>query len=116
MKSIFTTLLAAVMLLSVMGGCARDMSGETRAKATPSAATAKPVPSAEPTDSTADGIVDAGKDAVDGVVGAGKDAVDDVVGAGKKIVDDVTGAKKSDGATAKSTERPQSSPKATAKH
>lgn len=105
MKTILTIILAAVLLLSMLGGCAKDMSGETRpspaatstarptasAKPTPAAkATSAPTPAA--TDSTVDGIIDEGKDAVDGVVGAGEDAVNDIVDAGEDIVDDLTGA------------------------
>lgn len=105
MKTILSTLLAAIMLISLLGGCARDMSGETRN--TPAAtattdpkASAKPTekPTASPasTDSTADGVIDEGKDAVDGVVGAGEDMVNDVVGAGEDMVNDVTGNKSGD--------------------
>ena len=107
MKHIFATLLAAALLISMLGGCAQNMSGETRTTAAPGAtATARPTagaaPSATPTDSTADGIIDAGRDAVDGVVGAGEDAVDDIVDAGEDIIDEVTGAN--------STARPSAAP------
>ncbi len=104
MKTILSTLLAALTLISVLSGCARDMSGETRN--TPAAtattdvkATNKPSASPKATDSAADGVIDEGKDAVDGVVGAGEDAVNDVVGAGEDVVNDVTGNNKSGDAT-----------------
>lgn len=120
MKTILSVLLAAVMLLSVLSGCARDMSGETRQ--TPGTSTMAPTNSPASTsqakstpkatastgvkgDGTADGVIDEGEDAVDGVVGAGEDAVDDIVDAGEDIVDDVTG---NQSGAAKST------PKATA--
>ena len=110
MKTILTTLLAAMLLISMLGGCARDMSGESRVTPTPAAtatATARPSPSPAPTpkatDSTADGLIDEGKDAVDGVVGAGEEAVNDIVDAGEDAVDELTGAK--------STARPSASPK-----
>ena len=113
MKTILTIILAALMLLSMLGGCTKDMSGETRPTATP-AATARPTATPRPTtgpkstpaatDSTVDGIIDEGKDAVDGVVGAGEDAVNDIVDAGEDIVDDVTG-----------NDQPSATPKATAK-
>lgn len=119
MKSILSILLAGLLLIGVLGGCAKDMSGENRATPAPAAtATAAPetTDAAEPTDgavnspaatdSTADGIIDAGRDAVDGVVGAGEDAVKDIVDAGEKMVDDVTGAD--------STAKPASTPSATA--
>ncbi len=104
MKTILSTLLAALTLISVLSGCARDMSGETRntpaATATTEAkATDKPSASPKATDSSADGVIDEGKDAVDGVVGAGEDMVDDVVDAGEDAVDDVTDNKKSGDAT-----------------
>ncbi len=96
MKTILSTLLAVMMLIGMLGGCARDMSGETR---TPPAATAttgaeateKPSASPAATDSTADGVIDEGRDAVDGVVGAGEDAVNDVVDGAEDMVNDVTG-------------------------
>ncbi len=100
MKSILTIILAAIMLLSMLGGCAKDMSGETRPSPTAAAttrptATGKPTPTAKATpastDSSADGIIDEGRDAVDGVVGAGEDAVDDIMDAGEDMLDDVTG-------------------------
>ena len=121
MKSIFTTILAAALLLSMLGGCAKDMSGETRntpPAAATAAATATPRPttgtSARPkaTDSTADGIIDAGKDAVDGVVGAGEDAVNDIVDAGEDAVDEVTGR---DRTKTSGSSRPTATPKAAAK-
>lgn len=119
MKSILSVLLAAVLLLGALSGCARDMSGESRTTPTPAATstaaaknTAKPtdgaVSSAAPTDSTADGVIDEGKDAVDGVVGAGEDAVNDVVDGAEDMVDDITGAD--------STDKPEATPRATAKH
>ena len=129
MKRIFTIILAAMMLLSVLGGCAKDMSGENRstppAEATSTArptATARPRASASPTpaatDSTADGIIDEGKDAVDGVVGAGEDAVNDIVDAGEDMVDDVTG-RNQNGSSGNGTDngaggsRPTATPKTT---
>ena len=126
MKSILSILLAAFMLIGVMSGCAKDMSGETRTTPTPGAATANPTATTRPTagatqsaapDSTADGIIDAGKDAVDGVVGAGEDVVNDVVGAGEDIIDDVTGNNHGAGQNgAQSTAKPESTPKSTANH
>lgn len=115
MKNIFMIILAAIMLLSMLGGCAKDMSGEARptpaatATAKPSAKpTASAAPSPESTDSTADGVIDEGRDAVDGVVGAGEDAVNDIVDAGEDMVDDVTG---NDQSTAKPAATPKSTPK-----
>ena len=144
MKSILSILLAALMLFSVMSGCARDMTGETRATPVPGNATERPratakpaasakptdsaVPSARPTDSTADGVIDEGKDAVDGIVGAGEDAVNDVVGAGEDVVndvvgagediiDDVTGNDRGDGRNdTQSAAGPEATPNATAKN
>ena len=115
MKNIFTALLAAILLVAVLSGCARDMSGENRTTPAPvntaaPTASARPtdgaVHSAAPTDSTADGVIDAGKDAVDGVVGAGEDAVNDVVDAAEDAVDELTGAD--------STAKPIATPKSTA--
>ena len=113
MKSIFSVLLAVMLLVSALAGCAKDMSGENRTSPAPAAtsspaatATARPSASPEPTDSAADGVIDEGKDAVDGVVGAGEDAVNDVVDAAEDAVDDITG----------STDKPAATPKATAKH
>ena len=45
MKSILSTLLAAALLIAMLGGCARDMSGENRATPSP-AVTATPAPTA----------------------------------------------------------------------
>lgn len=98
MKTIFSTLLAAVLLLSALTGCgSKNMSGENRATAKPNATASAATPAAggmteDRQDSTADGVIDEGKDAVDGIVGAGENAVDDVVGAGERVVDDVVGA------------------------
>ena len=112
MKSILSVLLAAVLLLGALSGCARDMSGESRTTPTPAAtstaAAKNTASSAAPTDSTADGVIDEGKDAVDGVVGAGEDAVNDVVDGAEDMVDDITGAD--------STDKPEATPRATAKH
>ena len=123
MKSILSVPFAAVLLIGMLGGCARDMSGESRATPTPVAtstpmatstptatATTKPTDGAAPSspgaDSTADGVIDEGRDAVDGVVGAGEDAVNDVVDAAEDAVDDMTG---------NSTAKPETTPKATEK-
>lgn len=115
MKQMISVLLAALLILGTLCGCARDMSGESRTTAAPAAtstagaaATVRPSAGASsspaPTDSTADGVIDAGKDAVDGVVGAGKEAVDDIVDAGEDLIDDVTGNKPT--ATPKATKKP----------
>ena len=100
MKTIFSTLLAAVFLLLTLTGCnGRDMTGENRATPTPKATASAAVPTTgnddmldDRHDSTVDGVIEEGRDAVDGVVGAGEKAVDDVVGAGERVVDDVVGA------------------------
>ena len=112
MKSILSVLLAVMLLMSALAGCAKDMSGENRNSPTPAAtstpaatATAAPSATPEPTDSADDGMIDEGEDAVDGVVGAGGDAVDDMVDAAEDAVDDVTG----------NTDRPAATPKTTAK-
>ena len=100
MKTIFSTLLAAALMLSMLAGCGKaNMSGENRNSPAPSPAAGTTRPdtdrvktTARPTDSTADGIIDDGKDAVNGVVGAGEDAVNGVVGAGEDLVNGVVGA------------------------
>lgn len=128
MKTILTIILAAVMLLSMLGGCAKDMSGETRpsptaAVTTRPTATHKPTPTPKATpkstDSTADGVIDEGKDAVDGVVGAGEDAVNDIMDAGEDMLDDVTGKGQDNGSArdnnAQTSTNPAATPKATSK-
>ena len=109
MKTIISTLLAAVLLLSALAGCARDMSGETRT--TPSAA---PTTAPTATPAAEDGVIDKGEDAVDGVVGAGEDAVDDILEGGEDIVDDTvrTGENVIDDVTggASGTARPAATP------
>ena len=124
MKTILTIILAAIMLLSMLGGCARDMSGETRPSPTAVAttrptATHKPTPTPKSTDSTADGVIDEGKDAVDGVVGAGEDAVNDIMDAGEDMLNDVTGNGQDNGSArdnnAQTSTNPAATPKATSK-
>ena len=100
MKTIFSTLLAAVFLLSALTGCnGKNMTGENRTTPTPNATASAAVPTKgiddmddDRHDGTADGVIEEGRDAVDGVVGAGENALDDVVDAGEHVVDDVVGA------------------------
>ena len=99
MKTIFSTLLAAVLLLSALAGCGKsNMSGENRNTPAPSPAAGttnngsdRVTTTARP-DGTADGVIDEGEDAVNGVVGAGENAVNDVVGAGEDVVNGVVDA------------------------
>lgn len=98
MKTILSTLLAALVLLTALVGCGRDATGETRVTPSmePSAAPSPDISAAPPTmtpaDSTADGVIDEGKDAVDGVIGAGEDAVDDLLRGGEDVIDDAADA------------------------